>query len=103
MRASEVTDKSERMQTKLTIRHNIDPQHPGQVVEPVVDHPQILGVAVREQDGHLRVGPLDEEGRDAGAVRRVEPEVPGGVDVRRGRGLEQQRAYHVSHSVIFIW
>ena len=52
---------------------------------------------MREQDGHLRIGPFDEEGRDARAVRRVEPKMPRGVDVRRRRGLEQQRADHVAH------
>mmetsp|Transcript_17406 Transcript_17406/g.49827 ORF Transcript_17406/g.49827 Transcript_17406/m.49827 type:complete len:263 (+) Transcript_17406:177-965(+) len=86
----------------VVVRHNVHPQHPGQIVEPVVNHAQVLGIAVREQDGHLRVGPLDEEGRDARAVRRVEPEVPRGVDVRRGRGLEEQRAYHVAHIYLLI-
>ena len=58
---------------------------------------------MREQDGHLRVGPFDEEGRDAGAVRGVEPKVPRGMNVRRRRGLEQQGADHVSHGFVCIY
>mmetsp|Transcript_1188 Transcript_1188/g.3194 ORF Transcript_1188/g.3194 Transcript_1188/m.3194 type:complete len:219 (-) Transcript_1188:538-1194(-) len=48
--------------TRVVVRHDVHPKHSRQVVEPVVDHPKILRVAVREQDGHPRVGPLDVEG-----------------------------------------
>ena len=62
------------MRTALTfavscviVRHDVDAEHPGQVVEPVVDHAQVLGVAVREEDGDGGVGAFDEEGGDARA------------------------------------
>lgn len=50
-----------------------------------------------EEYCHARPGPLDEKGGYPTPAVGVEPEMTRRMKVRRRRGLEQQRAYHVSH------
>lgn len=85
--------------TAVVVRQKVDVQDAAQVGEPVVDHAEVLGVAVGEEDRHRRLGAGDVEGGDGDAVLGVQEEVTGGMQKSHGGGLEQQGRNQVAHSL----
>jgi hypothetical protein len=76
--------------TGIVVRHNVDTKHARQVIEPIINHAQIFGIAVRKQNGHRRTGPFNEKGWNATAVRRVQPKVSTRMQIRGWWWLKEE-------------